>query len=415
VGVLSVLFEVPPLIEQGLTTGNLQRVGGVIVDKASRQVVAWLRDGSAMNTMTDAAGNFPSPLSAILNAAKTGATLWDGKMTRSAIQGVSQQVAGISQQMQTVTALATFTATGQVMNLALSAATFHATMERLDRLSHEVSKLGEIVREEFTRDRDIRFRTALEAARDALESENPRQRENASHVAQFGLYEAMQQFLTSFQDALSGDITDQRLLIAHHALIRALYAEISWIRCYVAIGETKLAKQKLKESVPLFREKSQQLITHWLGKYPALFFHQEVSEADLDRFIQIQRWLRQDDMFTATDDGRILFDILNDARGDFWNPVVIEVEYADTINRLTRRPVRTLKERIAKYINGLGYAEIVIENYQRLVGFDLEVRSMSLSFDEWKTCVSEEDLQQHGMGIIIDSDLLDNAYHRLVQ
>ena len=141
-GVLSVLFELPPLIEQGLATGNLQRVGGVIVDSTSRQVVAWLRDGSAINTITDGAGNFPTPLSAIMNAAKTGATLWDGKMTRTAIQGVSQQVSGISQQMQTVRSLAAFTATGQVMNLALSAATFHATMERLDRAHSGSQQIG---------------------------------------------------------------------------------------------------------------------------------------------------------------------------------------------------------------------------------------------------------------------------------
>ena len=40
---------------------------------------------------------------------------------------------------------------------------------------------------------------------------------------------------------------------------------------------------------------------------------------------------------------------------------------------------------------------------------------MRLSFDEWESQVSEEELQQHGMGIIMDSDLLDDDHKRLTQ
>ncbi|MEO8608161.1 MAG: hypothetical protein ABI690_09785 [Chloroflexota bacterium] len=414
-GALSVLFEVPAVIEQGLATGNLQRIGGVIVDSASRQVVAWLRDGSSIGSVTDAVGSSPTPLGIIMTAAKMGATLWDGKTTRKAIQGVSQQVAGLSGQMQQVTTLASFTATGQVLNLALSAATFHATMERLERLTQEVAQLGEVVRAEFARDRDIQFRTALEAARDALESESSHQRENANHVAQFRLLEAMQQFLTDFETALEGEITEQNLLIAQHALTRALYAEASRIRCYAAVGEAKLAKQKLKESLVIFHEKSRQLVTHWLGKYPSIFFHPEVPSLDLERFFQLQRWLHDDDLFSTADDAKILFQILNDMRGDFWNQRVIEDEYADTFTRIARRPAQTFKDRIAKQINHLSYAEIIVENYQRLLGFDLELRSVRLSFDEWNRFVPEQELAEHGIGIIIDSDLLDDAQHRLTQ
>jgi hypothetical protein len=409
-GVLSVLFELPPLIEQGLATGNLQRVGGVIVDSTSRQVVAWLRDGSAINTITDGAGNFPTPLSAIMNAAKTGATLWDGKMTRTAIQGVSQQVSGISQQMQTVSSLAAFTATGQVMNLALSAATFHATMERLDRLTQEVSKLGEVIRAEFARDRDIRFKAALEAARDAFESNHSSQRE-ATWSARKDLFEAREHFLTDFHEALN----EASLIKAYHYLIRALYAETSRIRCFVVAGDLKQAKQELQKSLLLFREKSQQMVRWWLGEHPAIFFHKDVPSEDLERFLIIHRWLRQNDVFSEVDDAGILFDVVNEMRVDFWNPAVIEDEYGAGLQRLTGRPIRTFKDRTAKQVNDLSYAELVIENYQRLVGFDLELRSMRLSFDEWESQVSEEELQQHGMGIIMDSDLLDDAQYRLMQ
>jgi hypothetical protein len=404
-GALSVLFEVPPLVEQGLAAGNLQRVGGVIVESASRQVVAWLRDGSAIDSLTDAAGNFPTPLSAVMNAAKTGATLWDGRMTRKAIQGVSQQIGGLSGQMQQISTLASFTATGQVLNLALSAATFRATMERLDRLTLEVAKLGEVVRAEFARDRDIRFKAALEAARDAFESNH------STQGARRDLFESREHFLTDFQEALN----EENLLKAYHFLIRAMYAETSRIHCFVIANDLKQAKQELQKSLPLFRERSQEMVKRWLGKHPAIFFHTEVSVEDLERFLSVQRWLYRDDPFTSADDARILFDIMNEMRVDFWNSSVIEAEYADTVNRIVRRPSRTFKDRITRHVADMEKAELVIENFERLMGFDLEIRSMRVSFDEWNHQVSDEALQQHGMALIVDSDMLDDARNRLTQ
>jgi len=44
-GLLHVLFEIPAHLQTGLSSGVLERVGGVIRDAASKQVVAWLRDG----------------------------------------------------------------------------------------------------------------------------------------------------------------------------------------------------------------------------------------------------------------------------------------------------------------------------------------------------------------------------------
>ena len=74
-------------------------------------------------------------------------------------------------------------------------------------------------------------------------------------------------------------------------------------------------------------------------------------------------------MFAAVDDAQILFDVVNEMRVDFWNPAVIEDEYGAGLQRLTGRPIRTFKDRTAKQVNDLSYAELVIENYQRLVGF----------------------------------------------
>ncbi|MBZ0286511.1 MAG: hypothetical protein K8I30_02775, partial [Anaerolineae bacterium] len=195
---LEVVFEVPRHIEAGLSSGLFQRVGGVIVESTTKQVVAWLRDGG-VDTVRDVVSSVPSPLAIIMTAARIGVSLIDGKLTRDSIQQVSEQVAGVSRQVQTVTAITAFTATGQVVNLALAGVSFVATMHRLDRLSEEVSKLGAAVHAEFARDRDLRFKKALQAARDVFETSSVDHRNRAIRDAVDGLYEARENFLMDFR------------------------------------------------------------------------------------------------------------------------------------------------------------------------------------------------------------------------
>ncbi len=406
---LEVVFNVPQWIDVGLKSGAFKRVGGVIVQSASKQVVAWLRDGSAVNTALDVAGSLPTPFALIAGAARSAITLWDGKMTRDAVRAVGQQVDILQQQSQLITVLSGFTATGQLVNLALSAATFYATIQRLDKLSEEVAKLGEVVRAEFARDRDTRFRTALEAARDVFESSKLQHRESAVRTSVDGLYEARENFLLDFTHALSGEITDDKLLIAQHYLIRAQYAEISRIRCYIAADDLELAKRRLAESVPMFTRKSHLLISHWLGKHPAIFLHKDVPAEDMDRFLLIQRWMHNDDPFSTDDDARVIFNVLNSLREDFWNSSVIQDEYGDTLSKLTRRPVRSFSDRMARLIDKLTHVEVIIENHQRLCGFELELRSMRLNFDEWGHLVSEADLREHGVALIVDTEAAHEA------
>jgi hypothetical protein len=44
---LNVVFDVPPQIAEALLKGSLERVGGVVRDSSSKQVVMWLQDGGS--------------------------------------------------------------------------------------------------------------------------------------------------------------------------------------------------------------------------------------------------------------------------------------------------------------------------------------------------------------------------------
>jgi hypothetical protein len=413
-GNLEVVFDVPKWIEKGLASGVLKRVGGVIVRSGSRQVVAWLRDGSAINKIINVGSNVPSPFGVLLSAGRSAVTLWDNRMTRNAVNAVGQQVAqvagqinGVSQQISQLTLLTNFMVTGQVINLGLSAATFYATMKRLDKLSNEIIHLGEQIHIEFDRDRDVRFKRALQAARDVFESENASHRDHAIRSAVDGLFEARENFLIDFDSFVTHGDSYAQLQLARHSLIRAMYAAVSRIRCYIAAEDFNLAKQRLSEDIPLLRDYSQRLINTLLGDHPAVFMHRDVSPEDMDRFLQIQRWMYQDDPFTLPEDGKIVFAIMNDLRKDFWNVDLVQDQYENPLQQFARRPAQTFGGHISKLVDRLSESEVIIENCQRIFGFGAELQSLPFNFQDWERFITDEQLAETGLAIVYDTDVVD--------
>ena len=73
---LNVVFDVPVLVAQGLMNGSLERIGGVVRDSSSKQVVMWLQEGGSQ--ASKALANPPlvgvralATASSLLSAAKT--------------------------------------------------------------------------------------------------------------------------------------------------------------------------------------------------------------------------------------------------------------------------------------------------------------------------------------------------------
>jgi hypothetical protein len=358
---LPVLFELPSQIELGLATGALERIGGVVRDTSSKQVVAWLREGVG----SQVTHNPPIGMSSALNM---------------------------------------LLATGQVLNLALTGASLYAILRRIETLSELTANLGETIRAEFVRDRDIRFKVALKSARDAFETTNAEFRIHAAQDAIQGLYQAKENFLLDFKNSLKQESDDEQLLIAQHHLIRAMYAETSIVRCLLD-SDAELAKSRLIEDLQEFTEPVFRLIQLWLGEHPALYFYREVADNDVARFMQIQRWLRGGD--SSSDLSQLDLAIINELRVDFWNTELIQDDYrGDMFRQITRRPVKTIEEQITELSNRLTQVEILIENYERLLGFELELRSMRLAFEEWRSLVDEDELERHGFGVVVDMDRL---------
>ncbi|WP_309675665.1 hypothetical protein [Pseudomonas sp.] len=104
---LSVVFKVPEWLAIGLESGELERVGGVIRDKVTKKVIAWLREGDSVST---------EPPSDILN----------GQLSKLMMQG--QMLMGL-----------------QVANLVVSAVGFAMIYRKLQGIERQLNVIGNAV------------------------------------------------------------------------------------------------------------------------------------------------------------------------------------------------------------------------------------------------------------------------------
>jgi hypothetical protein len=359
-GNLSVLFSVPSAFEMGLATGELQRVGGVIVDTSSKQIVAWLREGAIIGDVAN--------------------------------EGTSALFSTMSQ----------FSRIAPVINLGMMVAGFVHINNRLNQLSQDIERLGATILAEFSRDRDTQFKVALEAVHDVFEGDETI-RANAMRSAVDGLREARENFLKDFESVLLVDITPQKLELAQYTLSYAIYAETTRIRCYVANNQHDLARKKMKDSLPIFHEAIRKFVKVCMGQHPALFLHKDFNNDYVKRFFRVQAWLSMNtDEWGATD--MTMLDILHHIRQDFWNNDLISDKFGNIFQQIVNQPTISWKERVHRLASQLNGAEAMIENYHRLQGFDLELRAQRLVSLE--DLASEDEFARHSMALIVDNEFL---------
>jgi hypothetical protein len=380
---LSVVFQIPDAVRIGLETGALERVGGVVRDRATKHIVVWLRDGG----MQQASSLLPNPIHAILHLAQAGVTVWDGNRTRQAIGVVSQQVAQLTQ----------LTATGQMVNLAMSAMTFGRILHSVKALSDQIKTLEKAISQEFNRDRANRFYVALEAARDLFALPNAQQNEVTARSAIDGLLEARQNLLEDFKMVMAKPPERERLKLAEALLLQAIHAQISRIRCYWAMGHRDWAVQRLGEELPMFRQHVERVIRAYMQDEPVRYFERGIDAADLEQFFVVQQWLRGE---TGPLSATMMFAIVNDMRGSFWNAEV----FGNIAQRTAQKVRGGWRQSLVEQLNA---CTLLIENYQRLEGFELEMRSVRLSLEEWEAGVDEALLNEHGGALIVESAWLE--------
>jgi hypothetical protein len=348
---------------------------------------------------TGTALNAANPLSFILGLTQLGNTVLGNYQAREGIEKLSQQVAQVSQQ---VTYWGQLTAAGQMVNLAMTGLSFVVLLQRLEVLRGDIQKLQAVVLKEFKRDRDNTFEVALEAAHDAWSLDDKNQRDHAARSAIDGLKRARNDFLTDFQEVMSSEkqLDGEHLKLAQAQLQRAIYAQIAIARSYWAMGTPQKAIAQLTEQAPKFKAYTSQIVQARMQPNElAMYFEQSIPSEKLAQAIDVYYWL-------SGQDGRVtpqfMFAMMDNIRSNFFN--------ADVFGNFIQRMSSSWRDPL---LQDLDSSLALIENVQRLEGYELEIRTANLSLEQWDNLVDAQKLKEYGGALIVDTDALNRAIRHL--
>jgi hypothetical protein len=98
---LNVVFDVPALVAQGLMNGSLERVGGVVRDSSSKQVVMWLQEGGSevskalVNPPLAGGANALAAANPLLATANLGVSVAGFAMVLQQLNRISDQIRAV--------------------------------------------------------------------------------------------------------------------------------------------------------------------------------------------------------------------------------------------------------------------------------------------------------------------------------
>jgi len=358
----SVQLEVPTFIEAGLADGSMERVGGVIRNRESEnnEVIAWVRQVGQVGQTVESSGEL--------------------------IENVMRS-AGLS----APTVLNLLTSVMPLVNIAMAGYSLLDIISDVRSQRKEIERIYERIEEEFKQDRMANLVAAMAMGERIQAVENPAFAYEWVGEITDSLLETKEHLRVDFDDMIkSADFADNmNSALRLHATSMMVAAMM--VRSWLEIGEHRLALDWLSSIMRAQWVSTRLLVRKLLGNSKALYFHESVSEEYFERYVRIESWLR----------GKrdILRDLVHDSRKRFWDEEAVNDLFdLVPVNRkeLSNNPF---------YVGSLPLAEIAIENYQRLEGFELELRSLSSSFKEWESIGSDQTGDHNGYVLLVNEAL----------
>lgn len=236
---VSATFVISEEIVEGLRNGSLERVGGVIREPQTKQVVAWLRE--------------------------------------------------INPNVSPVSSLLQIGATASVLNLGVTMMGFAVVNQRLNELEQRLQQAQELLNK-INRKIDLgyyaNFRAALDLAAKAIKMKNPETRKSMAITAISKLREA---------DFIYTDYTDKELeqgsQIADEYILTLSLAYVAEARCYLELEAPDTALELLQEGSVKLRPRIQKYVDLLLTSNPAAYLQPQYKEQiDLRRLTRIYQW-----------------------------------------------------------------------------------------------------------------------------
>ena len=274
---ISLTFDMPKYIADGIRAGDFVRNGGVIQDQSGR-VVTWLKD---------AALNSNIPADAITGVDPTGALRLLVQATDSAV--TQRRLGAISQQVGQLQNMVMFQSAASFLTLGMTAIGFAVIYKKIQKLEgrlQQVQKKLEEIDEKIDLAFYANFRAALDLARNAFEMSDPENRRSSA-------MQAIDRFLEA--EHVYADLTDKELerhsQIGDEYLLTLCLAFIAETRCYLELGEYGLARSRFEEGKHKVKSRMVKYVDLLLTPNPLMYLHPQLMGAvDLSRLTRIYQW-----------------------------------------------------------------------------------------------------------------------------
>ncbi len=237
-------FHVPDHISQGLSNGTYERVGGVVRERGSKQVVAWLREAS-----------------------------------------VSGEPA-----LSNILSLSPVSAVSSTLNLAVSTMGFIIVLKRLGVIEQQLEQAQEILQTiDYKIDLSFyaNFRAALDLAINTFTITDSETRKMSAMQAINRFLEAEHHYtkLTDIEIGNGSPVTDEYLSTL-------CLAYVTEARCYLELEEIDTARRRLQEGAAILRPRFEKYIYTLLTSNPAAYLHPILKEqVGLKRLTKVYQWL----------------------------------------------------------------------------------------------------------------------------
>ncbi|BAY70676.1 hypothetical protein ACN23B_25470 [Anabaena sp. FACHB-709] len=457
---ITVTFMLADWIVKGLANGTLERVGGVIREVGSKQVVTWLRgitDNSPLPTPTKSSNNLLNLMfsganlvtsgvntavtqkgladvnqrlggveqinlgnlgvsggnlvATVANAAVTGKRLADANRRLS---GIDNQLEELGQNLQFTQGILQVTTAASILNLGVSVMGFAAIAKRLKELEKSLQEAQELL-SKINRKIDLsfyaNFRAAIELAINAFTMTKSENRRSSALQAINRFLEA-EHIYTEFTDI---EIQQQSPIADEYILTLSL-AYLAEIRCYLELEEHETALRRFQEGTRVIRSRIQNYVEILMTSNPAVYLQPQFkNEIDLRRMTRIYQW------FNPDLDENDVFDI---ERENLYKLAICPYEWVKLLPEaiLMRDEVQggwfgpsdeDLKKEADKRLpQVLEIMESMIETNRRFESYQTEIQAISqlgISFHEWLKLSPSTEIKPEGAELmyIIPSQPLD--------
>ena len=366
---ISVHLQVPEFIESGLASGSMERVGGVIrtLNSNNRESIAWIRKaGQTGQTVVSSAGLLEN----VMRFSGLGTT------TLATLLGSSLPI----------------------LNIAMAGYALADIILRIQGQHAELEQLHEAIKREFNRERVVNLITAIDIARNISRARDVDVKRQMVGQVTERLVNAEVQLLIDFEESLTGDMEVKHKEAAVRTIVLAMHVAAMSARAWLEIGEADLAREWLAYSLERQQRRARRLVAY-------------IGLATGSRLLlpRSQLAMKTSSAISVLNDGfarkkTSLRELVRENYADFWND--------DALSSIQNPPRFGQREAVLitppPYLSLLKQVELLIENYRRLEGFRLELKSMCLPFDQWDVYDVRTDMMdtEHGGYVMLVNDAL---------